>query len=316
MGIFDNKEKVFNKAKKILGGRQSKKAESEYESLNFAVNNLLLKERIDATIKEIEQMEQDGRILRYLVVGTDWVSSKTLGDCHYIYPKLGMFNNFVSNIDFVKEVYAQHGIILQKHISNLDKKETEVLYIKMSDYDMLSNEQKRFLSDTAPSWYSDSERASCFNMVLSKVVSPSVKLQYKNKMKNDVKDYTMLDKKLLRYRIVDVAEVEDYVRIYPKLGMFDVVDNVPNIDFVKEVYAQHGIILHVDEKEPGVLYIKMSDISKLSGEQRRFFAETAPLPYFYMEENIKRRAKDIGQLAGQAAHPELLPVNKQEYGAR
>ena len=183
--------------------------------------------------------------------------------------------------------------------------------------------QREFLNDTSPSGYSDavSERASCFNMVLGSGVDSFVKKQYINKMKNDVEDYTMLDKRLLRYLIVDVDEVEApmlgaCVRIYPKLGLFNSILEISNFDLVKEVYAQHGIVLHLDEKEPGVLYIKMSDILKLSGKQKRFLAETAPLPYFYMEENIKQRAGHISRLVSQAAHPEWSPVNNQENGYR
>lgn len=114
--------------------------------------NRLRKEKIEEATKELTQMEQDRLILRYRVVDAAEVNSPTLGFCRYIYPKLGMFDSIipVSNIDFVREVYAKNGIVLQKHVSNLNNKKEEVLYITLEDIDKLSNAQKKFLDDTAP----------------------------------------------------------------------------------------------------------------------------------------------------------------------
>lgn len=118
------------------------------------------KEKVEKAAKELIQMEKDKRILRYFIVNAEEVTSPTLGDCRYIYPKSGNYDEImgVSNIDLVKEIYAQNGIILKNHVTkvnffnnlNFKKENVEVLYITQSDISKLSDIQKEFLNDTAP----------------------------------------------------------------------------------------------------------------------------------------------------------------------
>jgi hypothetical protein len=98
----------------------------------------------------------DERILRYLVIDSKMVYTTALpgnaNSAQYIYVKPGMFDAFagISNIDFVKIIYAEHGINLKKHKSHLDGKEVEVLFISFQDSLKLTDEQGEFLSHTAP----------------------------------------------------------------------------------------------------------------------------------------------------------------------
>ena len=116
------------------------------------------KEKIEEATKELTQMELDRRILRYLVVDAAEVNSPTFGFCRYIYPKSGMIDDLmkVSYIDFVKQVYAKNGIVLQKHVSHLGNK--EVLYITEKEIAKLSDTQENFLNDTAPVYHDDRGR--------------------------------------------------------------------------------------------------------------------------------------------------------------
>ena len=98
----------------------------------------------------------DERILRYLVIDSKMVYTTALpsnaNNAQYIYVKPGLFDAFagISNIDFVKTIYAEHGIDLKKHKSHLDNKEVEVLFISFQDLLKLTYEQSEFLSRTAP----------------------------------------------------------------------------------------------------------------------------------------------------------------------
>lgn len=98
----------------------------------------------------------DERILRYLVIDSKMVYTTALpgnaNSAQYIYVKPGMFDAFagISNIDFVKTIYEEHGIDLKKHKSHLGNKEVEVLFISFQDSLNLTKEQGEFLSHTAP----------------------------------------------------------------------------------------------------------------------------------------------------------------------
>jgi len=97
--------------------------------------------------QKVEHLWLDKEILHYLIVDCKLGA----GTDRYIYPKPGMFNDeiAISNIDFVMEVYAKHGIFLKKTVS-LDDKKTEVLYISGGDLGKLSQVQQEFLVDSAP----------------------------------------------------------------------------------------------------------------------------------------------------------------------
>ncbi|MFQ6739702.1 MAG: hypothetical protein ACLRFJ_03500 [Alphaproteobacteria bacterium] len=102
-------------------------------------------------------MNVDKCLLRYLVINAGNVRSTVSDDplgCLYIYVKPGMYEKIieVSNIDFVQEIYAQNGIQLKKHISHMDGKETEVLFITITDLSKLTDLQQDFVSDTAPTY--------------------------------------------------------------------------------------------------------------------------------------------------------------------
>ena len=106
--------------------------------------------------KQLELMNIDKRILRYLVIDCEKMKTSTaikdpLG-CKYIYVKSGMQDNLVgvSNIDCVQLIYASHGINLKKHTSHLDDKASEVLVIGISDILKLNETQQNFLNETAP----------------------------------------------------------------------------------------------------------------------------------------------------------------------
>ena len=99
-------------------------------------------------------MLSDEKILRCFILYAQHVYSPAVkelgGSCKYIYVQPGeMWPN--KNIDFVQYIYASYGINLKKHISHLDGKETEVLYISSKSYiEDLNETQKQFLERTAP----------------------------------------------------------------------------------------------------------------------------------------------------------------------
>jgi len=113
--------------------------------------------------EQLEHKAQDMRILRYLITYAERVHSTAAKGSlvHYIYVQPGMFDNIIgiSNIDFVQQVYALNGINLKKHLSHLDDKETEVLFITAEDYLNLGEAQQKFLSVTAPLNYLASQDA-------------------------------------------------------------------------------------------------------------------------------------------------------------
>ena len=103
----------------------------------------------------VQKTQQDKRLLRYLITDADIVHSTAAPDplgCHYIYVKPGWYNSVtkISNIDFAKFVYAENGINLKKHISKIDGKETEVLFIGITEEYNLPSASQEFLENTAP----------------------------------------------------------------------------------------------------------------------------------------------------------------------
>lgn len=101
-----------------------------------------------------DTMLLDEKILRCFVLYAEHVYSTAVkelgGSCKYIYVQPGeIWPN--KNIDFVQYVYASYGINLKKHISHLNGKETEVLYISSQSYvEDLNKTQQQFLERTAP----------------------------------------------------------------------------------------------------------------------------------------------------------------------
>jgi hypothetical protein len=94
-----------------------------------------------------EQKTKYQNVLRQLIDHAEHVYStavKSALPVLYIYPVPD------ANIDLIKDMYADMGIILNKHISHLDGKETEVLYITAKDIFSLPSELQEFLESTAP----------------------------------------------------------------------------------------------------------------------------------------------------------------------
>lgn len=101
---------------------------------------------------QLSAIDMDEKILRCFVLYSERIdrSSAANGPCIYIYVKPG-HRSFSKNIDFVKEVYSLNNIKLNKHVSHLDNKETEVLYISAKSYvEDLNDKEKQFLKRTAP----------------------------------------------------------------------------------------------------------------------------------------------------------------------
>ncbi|MFQ6778338.1 MAG: hypothetical protein ACLRFI_03535 [Alphaproteobacteria bacterium] len=108
-----------------------------------------------------------------MIVNSEPVNSTVANgaECKYIYVKPGMYDNLmkISNIDFVREIYAINGINLKKHISHLDNKEEEVLYITAADILKLSDAQGRFLYETAPSFSHHHNRNSLAIQIVNNI---------------------------------------------------------------------------------------------------------------------------------------------------
>lgn len=101
---------------------------------------------------QLSPMDLDEKILRCFVLYSEYIdrSSAVNGPCIYVHVKPGA-GSFAHNIDFVQEVYALNNIKLNKHVSHLDHKETEVLYISVESYmENLNDTQKQFFKRTAP----------------------------------------------------------------------------------------------------------------------------------------------------------------------
>jgi len=95
-------------------------------------------------------MDLDEKILRCFVLYSEYIEYSTKGAAIYVYVKPG-YTGFSSNINFVKEVYSLNNIKLNKHVSHLDNKETEVLYISLRSYmEDLNDTQRQFFKRTAP----------------------------------------------------------------------------------------------------------------------------------------------------------------------
>lgn len=135
----------------------------------MGIFNRQKKEKIERATKKMEQMEQDKRILRYLVIDSEVIARSTaIKDpygCRYIYIKSGGQSSYagahISNVDFVQGIFAQYKINLKKHVSHLDGEETEVLCMGVSDYNKLPDLQKNFLDEIAPTSrvYGERDRA-------------------------------------------------------------------------------------------------------------------------------------------------------------
>lgn len=141
------------------------------------------KEKIEEATKEMTQMELDRRILRYLIIDSEVIVRSTAiedpAGCRYIYIKsddkqtyyYDRIHRFISNVDLVQGIFAQYKINLKKHVSHLDGKETEVLYIGVSDYNKLSDLQKRFLDEIAPTSLVYGERDRALTERLSEIAN-------------------------------------------------------------------------------------------------------------------------------------------------
>jgi len=102
--------------------------------------------------KQPSTMDLDEKVLRCFVLYSEYIyhSTAVRGPGIYVYVKPGA-GSFAHNIDFVQEVYALNNIKLNKHVSHLDGKETEVLYISAQSYiEDLNDTQKQFFKRTAP----------------------------------------------------------------------------------------------------------------------------------------------------------------------
>ena len=100
-----------------------------------------------------EKMNTDEKVLRYLITGAEnFVRSTAGGWCYYIFVKPGMFDRMlrVSNIDIVQAVYTEHGINVKKHVSHLDGKEQEVLFMLSEEVIKLDEAKLTFLQHSAP----------------------------------------------------------------------------------------------------------------------------------------------------------------------
>lgn len=132
--------------------------------------------------EQLEKMNIDKNILRYLIVNAADVNSTAVNDkfgCRYIYVKPGMYEEEmdVSNIDFVQEIYAQNGIQLKKHISHMYGKEVEVLFITITDLSKLTDLQQQFIASTAPADQTSHRERSRATEIINTVF-------YRNQAKN------------------------------------------------------------------------------------------------------------------------------------
>lgn len=151
---------MFKKLKQFLNGK--KKMEQPAQPVQIAqpvqpdvVADYSVNQNAE---KEEKQIRIDEAVLRFLIIGADnYVSSTAIKErwCYYIFIKPGMMNELmkVSNIDVVQTVYADHGINARKHVSHLDGKEQEVLFIPSSEVAAFDNKKITFLHHTAPVYY-------------------------------------------------------------------------------------------------------------------------------------------------------------------
>lgn len=148
---------MFKKVKGFLKGKKQLEQPAQPEVDVTTVNQ---------NDKKVENKEIDKKsiidedVLRYLVTGAEnFVSSTAIKErwCYYIFVKPGMMEDLmkVSNIDVVQAVYAEHGINTRKHISHLDGKEQEILYIPSSEVAEYDNDKLTFLRHTAPAHFDD-----------------------------------------------------------------------------------------------------------------------------------------------------------------
>lgn len=116
-------------------------------SFKDAIKNIKNKMFKAKQIDNSEAEKKYEKILHSLIEKVDVVYStavKSSLPCIYIYVAEGV------NIDLVQNIYAEFGIQLKKHVSKLDKKTQEVLFISTEDYMKLDKKQKAFFDRTAP----------------------------------------------------------------------------------------------------------------------------------------------------------------------
>jgi hypothetical protein len=93
----------------------------------------------------------DKEVLMQLVENMESVRSTATngGLCIYVYVKRGKTDK-IDNLDFVSQIYAKYGMNFKKHISHLDGKETEVLYIPFSKLSGITQKQQDILFCAEP----------------------------------------------------------------------------------------------------------------------------------------------------------------------
>lgn len=131
---------MFEKIKKFFKGKKQ-------------LEQPVIAEKPDQQDKLSETILQDEKILRCYVLYSERIdySTATKGSCIYVHVKPGTDYFLLKNIDFVQQVYAENKIQLNKHVSHLHNKETEVLYISCKSYEEdLDDTQKQFFKRTAP----------------------------------------------------------------------------------------------------------------------------------------------------------------------
>lgn len=141
---------MFEKIKVFLKGKQELAKKSIQEPVQPVVATETSK--AENQPKQQNTMDLDEKVLRCFVLYSEYIDYSTgpKCSCFYVYVKPGR-GSFSKNIDFVQEVYALNNIKLNKHISHLNGKETEVLYISMQSYmENLDDIQKQFFKRTAP----------------------------------------------------------------------------------------------------------------------------------------------------------------------
>jgi len=195
------------------------------------------------TVKETYE-----EVLPQLIANMEFVNSTAEGGktCMYIYPHSN------ANPDFIKEAFADMGINLKKHVSHLDNKTQEVLYITVSDMNKLTQEQKNFFDKFK-----------------------------KNKFENATK--TVENKKTVKEtygemlpQLIANAEFVNSTAEGGEMCIYIYPHSNANLDFIKEAFADMGINLkkhvsHLDNKTQEVLYITVSNVNKLTQEQKKFF---------------------------------------------
>ena len=127
--------------------------------------------------KQNKTMLQDEKILKCCVLYAEAIaySTSVKGPCIYIHTKPGRDIYEISNADFVQYIYAEYGINLKKHISHLDHKEKEVLYLSAKSYCALDEPTRNFFDRTAPIIkdihdYRDSDVYDRANYLLDKII--------------------------------------------------------------------------------------------------------------------------------------------------